>query len=1033
MISQELSKEKNDKSIPHPSQFHKDVSFLSQLKLFKCPNYCNDENIKIITINDKSFVHLQCCTCNTKWYVCHNCPLQTKHFYDQSQLKRHVHMTCKNKTNRRLISSSTHTKVSKPKHCLPTTKNIQFDDFSKLSLFGRFENKMYYFYDQFNQGPHYLVGLSQYNLNNIAALLDTSEVHCHFSLAHLIFTQNPSQSELTTYILQYLHINLSAAHLRRKWACTVPLDIATMRRMYTEGKNSILTNIPHPNILELGRHSYVPLVEIIQDCLANDGNICDLNQCDVQYNENQVKNIIDCKVVKNLIKNIKQSPPSDITSSASETMHLMILTWSDDFEPNNIKQNKAGNSIWTFTVTVVSNTSFSKSEENTYIVSLGPKDDDHCVVERKFLEDLKHINSNENQKFYVASLKRVVKIKLHLIACVADLPERCNRCYISRGNSNLTTRWGYVSHVSILQSHLRSCRQCFQKNIEELTVANDMNMLHDPCADCLNWCFVGNNSLSNYSCPTGYPRDCNSLLTHKINFERLVEVVREAEYNFKTKKWSSNHVTLYLTNFGIQAKLIAKIIDNVDTISEDDIIELPPAWLNTNTSIDHWIDAPMHLLFLGVVKKTNSLIDKWATMFLKRKPLMQSFAPMLPFLSSMKLEWLKILPMCDNLTFGGFVSENWVALARIFCWMYSSLFNIVLEESVETESPSKPLKKWTGEEMRKWLVLRGLKRSGRVEELRQRIAKYLEHPENIPPVIEKYKCPGSIIRNTIVSMHSMISRLMQPVCNKKHIVECDVYIRVFLNCLSAWNKYATPKNNKPVWLSSYSYLNLLNIPKVMENYGPLRNYWEGSTMGEGILKRVKENYSSLRSGWHMNLTKRTLKLRSVKRIMNKLNKQRLSHMGEKIKEKLDFTIRSNNFHTYPDYLCLDRTYQNGQPISVIIDTQMDIYAIVTNDLLYQLKVKEYIDTSFGMNYFEFELSSMNSNDVLVNKNIFDYGVMLPRLTGGKTLEDMSSQSNYTVITSEWQQINKQKLFSVPDFEFEGDVDELFDDVNFASV
>ena len=249
---------------------------------------------------------------------------------------------------------------------------LQFDYFNKLSLFGRKENKLFYFYEQFNQGVHYLIGLSQYNLNNIASLLNTDEVNCHFQLAYLFVTMNPNQIEIETEVLRYFHSNLSPSFLGRKWVCSLPMDIPTVRRLYLEGKNSILKNLPHPGSISIEGHSYVSLTEIVQDCLANDVSYCDLSTCNDSYDENNVTHICDSKFVKDLVTEVK-------SNNQPKTKHIMIVRWSGDFEPNNVKKNK-GNSIWTFTVTLISGNNHRHSEKNTYIVSLGPKNSNHeCI------------------------------------------------------------------------------------------------------------------------------------------------------------------------------------------------------------------------------------------------------------------------------------------------------------------------------------------------------------------------------------------------------------------------------------------------------------------------------------------------------------------------------------------------------------------------------------------------------------------------------------------------------------------------------
>ena len=1053
--------EKTDATIKlNPSTYYKQHSSDSQIKLFKCPNYCVPDNLVIKEIKTGSFVAIQCDSCEVGWYVCHNCPHQSKHYLTSAQLKRHFYTTCKNKANRRLNDSSTKIRRVASTECIPinTSTIVQFVDFEKLSLFGCLRNKIYYFYEQFNQGPHYIVGLSQYNLNNIAALLDTSEVYCHIRLAYLFLTQNPTQCEMTTCVLQYLHPHLSPSFFRRRWACTLPLDLATMRRCYTEGKNSIMNNIPYPNILDVDHHSYVPLTEVIQDCLANDHNVCDLNKCVLEPDNinNRVEKIWESRIATEIIEKIRETNDPD-----DETMHLILLSWSDDFEPNNIKQNKSGNSIWTFTVTIISEMSFNQSEENTYIISLGPKNADHSNIEKRFYADLDDINGDTEKYFYVASKRKLVKVKLHLIGCIADLPERCDRCKISRGNSNNTTRWGYVSNVNVLNKYLPSCKKCFKYNIKSNKLNNHKRK--SKCTICMNWSFDNTNGLSSYKPPKGYPKDenCFELTTHKIDFSVLSYVCQKAERKLISKEWTCNEVTTYLAQHGIQQSLIDEINRQKDVqyelISEHPIeydptrhrnninplikaytlsqhpkdyvpTPLPPSWENSNIRIGHWMDAPMHLLFLGVVKKTNRILDKWSTMFMKRKPMMESFAAMVPYLSNMRLEWLKILPLCENLTFGGYVSENWVAVSRLSCWFYSCVPKIIPNTTIETIDPSKPLTMWTGQEMRRWLVLRGLKRSGRVDELRKRIHDAKADKSKFPDIIGKYRCPTSIIRNTFVAMNVMISRLMQSICTDDSIDESRTSITLFLNCLRCWCTFATPPNKKPYWLSSYSYLNLLNIPLVMHKFGPLRNYWEGSTMGEGILKKVKANYNDLRPGWHMTLTKRTLQIRSISRIMNKMEEQKMLSTSKGKKETRSFKERSTNFYIYSELDCVQKTMNDGKPVSIIIDTDMKLHVVVTNDLLYEIEVLEYLNENFGLCYFKCKVPNQGDHTILDQQDIFDYGVMLPQLTGSNDFETMTNPLCYTIITSEWLQINKHKNFVLPTFNFEGKVDELFNDI-----
>ena len=45
--------------------------------------------------------------------------------------------------------------------------------------------------------------------------------------------------------------------------------------------------------------------------------------------------------------------------------------------------------------------------------------------------------------------------------------------------------------------------------------------------------------------------------------------------------------------------------------------------------------------------------------------------------------------------------------------------------------------------------------------------------------------------------------------------------------------------DKPIWISKSNFMSLLNLPKQMKQFGPLRLYWEGGWKGEGIIQEIK--------------------------------------------------------------------------------------------------------------------------------------------------------------------------------------------------
>ena len=67
------------------------------------------------------------------------------------------------------------------------------------------------------------------------------------------------------------------------------------------------------------------------------------------------------------------------------------------------------------------------------------------------------------------------------------------------------------------------------------------------------------------------------------------------------------------------------------------------------------------------------------------------------------------------------------------------------------------------------------------------------------------------------------------------------------------------ETTKPVWLTSYNFMCLLNLPQVAAQLGPIRNLWEGNFCGEGYIRMVKpEMVGGFRKNWQVNLLNRLM-------------------------------------------------------------------------------------------------------------------------------------------------------------------------------
>jgi len=79
-------------------------------------------------------------------------------------------------------------------------------------------------------------------------------------------------------------------------------------------------------------------------------------------------------------------------------------------------------------------------------------------------------------------------------------------------------------------------------------------------------------------------------------------------------------------------------------------------------------------------------------------------------ISKLCLDWCVAIPL-SGMKFGGWVSENYLALARLFRWFFSTLPS--LQQGPEYKDPTRPYTTWTVKEIREWLPVRGLANKGK--------------------------------------------------------------------------------------------------------------------------------------------------------------------------------------------------------------------------------------------------------------------------------------------------------------------------------
>ena len=126
---------------------------------------------------------------------------------------------------------------------------------------------------------------------------------------------------------------------------------------------------------------------------------------------------------------------------------------------------------------------------------------------------------------------------------------------------------------------------------------------------------------------------------------------------------------------------------------------------------------------------------------------------------------------------GVWVSENYIALARVYKWFYSFVEHVAPD--TQYVEPTTKLNSWTSLVCKKWLGARGLDKSGNATDVKVRTKKYYRQKPK-PPVIGPIGGSVKNIVNVVISLHAMISHIMCKNINAEFVDAITHHIKFFL-------------------------------------------------------------------------------------------------------------------------------------------------------------------------------------------------------------------------------------------------------------
>ena len=565
-----------------------------------------------------------------------------------------------------------------------------------------------------------------------------------------------------------------------------------------------------------------------------------------------------------------------------------------------------------------------------------------------------------------------------------------------------------------IAKYLPPCVECLQmmrnfQNIDE-SVTN--------CEKCVNWNFLSNSDLLNYEAPKNYPSNSNvmSLRPIKITFQILKNCINVASQNLINGSWTENNVIAYCGVNGINLASSKKLNERVqnriaiDYINNEDqqsselkIIEAfrdvkndfmahkdkfnlwkGGAYWNSNSKLDHFVDVIMHLIFLGITKATRNLIQKWIGIALKPNQFNLSMKNLFPPIANMGLDWCKLID-----TDAGWVSDNYLAFARIMKWYYYPLLQIIYKDVSKKNSNCKP-------------------------------------------------CGVEVIHEAIGGLLAVIKCVMNRVISVKSTpLILERYIKIFLSAIDRIDQSLKIVHTKdkiapntteyvPYWLLKYNYLSMLNLPDTMREYGPLINLWEGSNQGEGYLRYAKPTIVNIHSkNWQVNAIRNLQNKQSLDAIVDYYMQH--ACIDEDVKNSYGSFRRDRVPKMYVTYKTINEFFtvlRRNLPFSCIRTDKKEYYIVIRVERETTNKVMQGIPIQFDYEG-KYNSLSMNFHKVLVDETITDFSLKtfavsdinkfmlaLPHIgTSGYQVNNQSYL--YYIIDSEWNELNENNEIKAP--------------------
>ncbi|EJK68844.1 hypothetical protein THAOC_09946 [Thalassiosira oceanica] len=565
----------------------------------------------------------------------------------------------------------------------------------------------------------------------------------------------------------------------------VPSTPAEADALLLRGRNSLYGQLPDLTVhTDDAGNAYIKLMDLISVVVAMGVPISYIQDENglVSDDRDDFNPINGCKAARDILERLRE----DSSRPFAIRIGLMIF-WSDGFQRAYVKQKD--NNVWILTVTFLNTVKNSRSKFHTYCLAVGKAGADNSSIVENVLRELEEVE--KARSLYCGRTNKIVKCQFAALSYSSDRIERHKLLStIQLGTFGL--RWGWAGMVS---SSVPTCNSCFRSKFTP-------NGRWGGCADCTDWgceqAYQELETIQHYpkfevggpSSPAA-PSDRTVNETHHIPKEQSNEWIREgliyAFYNCthgETRsgvgagyRWHKYVAEAYLRSMGIGGSLLKSFWANVkaNIANSSAGLDFIP-YVHSDSCLlkmPAFINSPMHLVMHGVATDSMEIVHKHLTK-LQKLSTFETFANRyLQEIERFRLGYCRTRRLPKTF----WLAEDILGLTRIMPCVYGLAF---------------------------------------ADNLKLTSSESDHHTKTMRSVLQ-----------LLNSLHVMVSTLMSPT-KSTDIGAIKKSINIFLSCTHRACHFVYGQGDK-MWASKGNFLSLLNLPKQIELYGPVRWYWEGSS------------------------------------------------------------------------------------------------------------------------------------------------------------------------------------------------------------